>query len=273
MAKKFMIRCDMEGASGIVSYEQAEPGRSEYELGRKWFMSDLVALVKGLKEGGADEIRIFDEHCAGRNILLEELPAYDGVFVYAGKPVYEAECPGGIDSSFTGLILLGLHSKRGSAGCLLQHSYEPDIRDILIDGVSVGEIGSEARVAADFGVPLVMVTADSKGIEEARAFGAPECEYVSVKESLTEYGAICYPLAVTAKKIYEAAVRVASTEHGRAPMRGAVNVEVKFFDTAYAKKYRETFGDAKFSGKPYATAWSEYQAQKHAVAEELNKKN
>ena len=29
--KKFMIRCDMEGASGIVSYLQAEPQKSEYQ--------------------------------------------------------------------------------------------------------------------------------------------------------------------------------------------------------------------------------------------------
>ena len=52
--KKFMIRCDVEGVSGVVSYDQAEPGKPEYETGRKWFMSDLTALVKGLVDGGAD---------------------------------------------------------------------------------------------------------------------------------------------------------------------------------------------------------------------------
>ena len=30
-----MIRCDMEGVSGVVSYEQAEPGKAEYFFGKK----------------------------------------------------------------------------------------------------------------------------------------------------------------------------------------------------------------------------------------------
>jgi len=53
--KKYMIRCDIEGVSGVVSYEQAEPGKSEYELGLRMFKSDLCACVNGLLEGGADE--------------------------------------------------------------------------------------------------------------------------------------------------------------------------------------------------------------------------
>jgi D-aminopeptidase len=30
---KFVIRCNIEGVSGVVSYEQAEPGKSEYDFG------------------------------------------------------------------------------------------------------------------------------------------------------------------------------------------------------------------------------------------------
>ena len=28
--KRYMIRCDIEGVSGVVSYEQAEPGKPDY---------------------------------------------------------------------------------------------------------------------------------------------------------------------------------------------------------------------------------------------------
>ena len=31
--KKYMIRCDIEGVSGVVSYEQAEPGKPEFVFG------------------------------------------------------------------------------------------------------------------------------------------------------------------------------------------------------------------------------------------------
>ena len=67
--KKFVVRCDLEGASGIVSYVQAEPWQAEYQDGRRYFMSDLLALLKGLDDGGADVIQVYDEHCYGRNIL------------------------------------------------------------------------------------------------------------------------------------------------------------------------------------------------------------
>lgn len=270
MTKKFMIRCDMEGASGVVSYEQAEPTRDEYETGRLRFMRDLQALVCGLHDGGADEIHIFDEHCAGRNILLEQLPDLKGLYVYMGKPPYTAQSAGGLDATFEGLILLGFHAKRGSNGCLLQHTYEPDIRDIRINGRSVGEIGMEASVAADYGVPLVMVTADSAGIEEARDFGAADCRYVAVKQSMSEFGAICYPSAVTDKMIYEAAYAVASTAHTRCPIPQETAVlEIDFFDTPFAARFGKEYGKARTEGK-LTELWAEYQARKYQIAARLN---
>ena len=42
--KKYMIRCDIEGVSGVVSYEQAEPGRPEYAFGRRMFIDFGLAL-------------------------------------------------------------------------------------------------------------------------------------------------------------------------------------------------------------------------------------
>mgnify|MGYP002441526898 CR=1 FL=1 len=39
--KKYMIRCDIEGVSGVVSYEQADPSRPEFAFGQRMFMCDL----------------------------------------------------------------------------------------------------------------------------------------------------------------------------------------------------------------------------------------
>ena len=168
MAKqyKFMIRSDIEGVSGIVSYEQAEPGKNEYEAGRRLFMNDLLALVVGLREGGAGEIHIYDEHCAGRNILLDELP--EDVYIYVGKPPYTNDWAGGIDESFDGLIMLGYHSMRGTPNALLNHTYEPDLRGLILNGLHVGEIGMEIAIAECFGVPLALITGDSEGVREAK---------------------------------------------------------------------------------------------------------
>lgn len=53
---QYMIRCDMEGVSGVTSYDQVRPQSSEYAEARQWFMAELIALAEGLKEGGADRI-------------------------------------------------------------------------------------------------------------------------------------------------------------------------------------------------------------------------
>lgn len=205
--KKYVVRTDMEGASGIVSYEQAEPGSMEYAEGRRYFMSDLRALVYGLRDGGADEILLYDEHYYGRNIELDDLPAC--VHVFAGKPPYQKDWAGGLTRDCTGLILLGFHAKAGSSGCLLNHSYSLDICDIEINGRSVGEIGNEAAIAGELGVPLVMMTGDSAGVREAEML-VPGVAAVPVKESLSEFGALCRPVNETQKEIYAVARAVAS---------------------------------------------------------------
>jgi len=97
LMKKYMIRCDIEGVSGVVSYEQAEPGNPEFEFGKRMFMSDLLALIDGLNQGGADEIWGYDEHYYGRNIDIDRLPK--NVTSICGKPPYRLNWAGKLDDS------------------------------------------------------------------------------------------------------------------------------------------------------------------------------
>lgn len=269
--KKFVVRCDIEGVTGVVSYEQAEPGKSEFEFGRTMFMEDLLALVAGLNDGGADEILIYDEHYYGRNVDLNALPK--NVNVICGKPLYRTESAGGLDENTTGMILLGYHSKRGTKDALLNHTYEPDIKNIILNGVSVGEIGVEAAIAGDFNVPFVMITADSEGVREAREL-VENVEAVTVKESMSEFGALCYPNEKTAKEIYETAKKIASSKNiGIKPysVNGSATLEVEFFDTPFAKAYLEEFGKPVFNEKTVNECWIKYCSNKNAINEKLSK--
>ena len=256
----------MEGASGIVSYEQAIPKGSEYEAGRKYFMSDLLAALKGLTEGGADEIHIYDEHCDGRNIDPSVLS--ENVKVYCGKPPYTETWAGGLDRSFNGLILLGFHSKRGTENALLNHTYEPDIKDITLNGRSVGEIGMETYIAGYYGVPLLMMTGDSEGVKEAHDL-VPHVIGITVKESLSEYGAVCYPLSKTSQMIYEAAKKAAKSEDITYPLNiyGMVKMKITFFDTPYATQYRKLFGVPVFEEDNILICWARYWQNKLKVQE------
>jgi D-amino peptidase len=267
--KKYMIRCDIEGVSGVVSYEQAEPGKAEFEFGRRMFMSDLLAMVSGLNDGGADEIWIYDEHYYGRNIDTGALP--ENVTAICGKPPYRADWAGGLDSSFTGLLLLGFHSKRGT-GELLHHSYEPDIKDLILNGVSVGEIGIEAAIAGDYGVPMMMISADSAGVKEAETL-VPCVTGVRVKESLWHSGGACPSAKLTARLIHDAASGIVKKPPTAKPWR-IENPELKivFNPGPYLSKFQELFkcgGSITLKGKTVTAVWAEYWQMKLKTQEAM----
>jgi D-amino peptidase len=272
--KKVMIRCDIEGVSGVVSYDQAEPGKSEYEFGLRMFKADLCACIQGLLAGGADDIVIYDEHYYGRNIDPEWLP--EGVSFIAGKPPYRADWAGGLDDSFDGLVMVGFHSKFGT-GELLHHSYELENKDLRLNGTSVGEIGMETAIAGDHGVPLVLVTADSAGCAEAEAL-IPGVKTVPVKKSLGATGGQCYPADLTTKWIFDAAKEVAETlPPAKAWTLGDdVTLEVSLNPSTYADAIRSLnpqdindAGDLVIRGKSASAVWGDYwqrklEAQAHA---------
>lgn len=239
---KYMIRCDIEGVTGVVSYQQAEPGTPEFAYARQMLMADLMAAIEGLRDGGADRIIVYDEHYVGRNVDLSVLPSI--VSVICGKPPYREDWPGGLDASFAGVILLGLHSKWGTPGGVLAHTYEPDIRNIELNGVSVGEIGIEAAVAGDCGVPVVMVTADSAGVAEAEAL-LPGVRGVVVKEALGGASALCYPVQATRKLIHDTAAELVTTPPDVKPywVENNATLQITFNNGPYLKAVRQELSD------------------------------
>ena len=277
MAKKrYMIRCDIEGVSGVVSYEQAEPVKAEYAFGCRMFMADLTACVDGLIAGGADEIVIYDEHCGGHNINLGAMPAC--VAAICGKQPYRADWPGGLDDTFAGVVLLGFHSKYGTAGGLLHHTYELDIRDLRLNGVSVGEIGMEAAVAGDCGVPVLLVTGDSAGVAEAQKL-IPGVGGVVVKESLGETSGLCYSTAMTGPAIRAACERVVKNPPSVQPyvVGGDVTLEVELNDGPYLtivqrelKAYMTDERTLLIRGEGAAAVWSDYWHKKLHCQQQLS---
>lgn len=271
--KKFMIRSDMEGVSGVTSYEEVIPGTPGFSFGQRMMMEDLKALLLGLHEGGAGEIVIYDEHYYGRNIVLDDLP--DPVSVICGKPPYRNDWAGGIDDSFAGMIMLGFHSKAGTPGGLLHHTYEPDIADIRINDVSVGEIGVESAIAGECGVPMILLIGDSAGVAEARVL-ISSCLHVSVKQSLCEWGACCYPPAKTGQWIRAAGKQAASAAangsafHFGRNIRMEVDLRPGNYRAAYERLFPEDMrnGTVRLGGRAVLEAWAEYWSKKIAAQEE-----
>lgn len=203
---KWMIRVDMEGLTGVVDMNQVVPGASEYGFGKEMLMHDLNAVLSGLLQSEGDEAYLYDIHFYGRNVVFDRLDSR--IKVICGKPHYTPQNGAYVDDSFDGVILLGLHAKAETPGALLHHNYEHDIRTIHVNGLCVGEIGLEALMAGESGVPIVLVTADSEGCRETEALLSGTLT-VAVKESLGDAAALCYAPAATGPLLEKAAAACA----------------------------------------------------------------
>lgn len=256
---KIMIRSDIEGVTGVTTYEEAVGS----EFGKKMLTNDLNASIQGVLSTGDHEIIIYDEHTDGRNVDLESLP--DDVSVICGKPPYTPDW-GGIDSSFDAMIMVGFHARSGVEGALLPHSYSRKNLNIRINGKVVGEIGMEAAIAGDFAVPLLLVTGDSAGMAEAATM-IPNVETVTVKEAMGEFAARCFPPTLTAKLIYEAAAQVIKSPPAVKPLKfdGPVEMQIDLAESEYSKKLKNAYGELfvidntiQLNGKTVTEVWSRY---------------
>ena len=71
---KVYISTDMEGISGVVTWQQT--GRDErgpeYEKARHLLTADVNSAVEGILAAGAKEVVVMDGHSSGYNFIIEE---------------------------------------------------------------------------------------------------------------------------------------------------------------------------------------------------------
>ncbi len=273
--KKFAARSDMEGLYGVVSWSEVIPGTVTYEGARQWLHEEVDALARGLSVGGESYLEVYDEHYYGLNLNPGLLPK--GVGVIRGKPPYRADWPGGLDASFSGLILQGYHAMTGTAGGILSHTYEPDIAAIHINEKLVGEIGVEAAIAGEAGVPFVLYIGDRHGAEEARAL-VPGVETVIVKEGMGMQRGLCRNGKEVREEIESVARRVAKNRPAVKLLTfgSEVVLRVTLFPSAYRDRLRDDQpmiweGDEKvvLRAATVTAAWADYWAMKDAALEAI----
>ena len=198
---KIYIISDMEGITGVSHRRQTKPDTPEYKLAQQLLMGDLLAVIEGAHDGGAEEVVIYDLHESGKNILLEQLPPY--VKTIVGKPPATYGTVG-INESYSGLILVGNHAKTYTDGAIFPHAYSILDGTLSVNGMEIGEIGMEAMIAGTYGVPLIMVTGDAAAEMEAKSLCA-ETETAVVKYAAGFGTAMCCAPSYTRKLLYEKA--------------------------------------------------------------------
>jgi D-amino peptidase len=212
---KILIAADMEGITGVVSWDQVNPNHAEYARFRRLMTGDVNAAIRGAFEGGASEVLVSDGHNMGRNILIEELDPRARLNSGSPSPLSMVQ---GIDTGVNGVIYVGYHARIGTQNAILEHTWSDErVANLLINGQPFGEIGLNAAVCGHFGAPVLMISGDQSACAEATALlGA--LETVIVKTASGRMAAELLPPAVTQEMIQAGAKRaVQRLVSGQAP--------------------------------------------------------
>lgn len=184
---KIYIMTDLEGISGISSPSYISASNNRPDLiaeARKFMAADINACVEGCVRGGATEIIVKDCHGGGFNVTR--------AMVDSRADFIDGNTPGmrfaDIDGS-DGLILLGYHAKAGTPGAVCEHTMSSaGWQNAWVNGRSIGEIGIDAYIAGEHGVPVIMVSGDDKACKEAGEW-LPEAVLCQVKKGFSCGGA------------------------------------------------------------------------------------
>jgi len=213
--RKVYISADIEGISGVTGAEQTSAAGAEYARGRRLMTEDVNAVIRGALEGGASDILVNDSHGSMRNILPEELSRPARLISHSFKPDGMMQ---GLDESFDAVILVGYHAKADSPVGLFAHTGSGVVRDVQINGRSVGEGGMNTLFAAWYGVPVVMVTGDDVAVAQVKEV-ATEARGVVVKRAINQRAAELRPLAEARDDIQRAAREAVAGARKFAPRR------------------------------------------------------
>ncbi|MBP2327460.1 D-amino peptidase [Kibdelosporangium banguiense] len=227
---RIMISADMEGATGVTYTQDVVPGTEQWQRMRQLFTADVNAAVAGLCEGGAKTVLVNEAHSSQRNLLLEKLDRRAAMLTGRHKPLSMMQ---GIDSGVDGVVFLGYHTGAGTEGVLAHTYMENSITGVWLDGVLASEGRLNAVMAAEHGVPVLLVTGDDKTCEDANEY-VPAARVVAVKECVSRYAAICLPPARTAELIREQSAAAMSLAGRTAGVQAPHRIEVEFDATHLA---------------------------------------
>lgn len=223
---RIVISADMEGATGVTWPDDCEPGNPAWQRCRSMFTSDVNAAIAGFFDGGASSVMVNEAHSTMRNLLLEDLDPRAEMLTGRHKDLTMVE--GVQHPDVCGVAFVGYHTGAGTDGVLAHTYLANSITGVWVDGVPAGEGCLNAVVAAEFGVPVVLVTGDDLTCQDAGTY-APDAVTAAVKQHVSRYAAVCRPPVVTFELIRAAAKQAAALCVRAEPVTGRTyQVEVEF---------------------------------------------
>jgi D-amino peptidase len=222
---KIYIVTDLEGVTGVFKFKQTrEKETPEFREAMRLLMGDIAAVAEGLRQGGATEIVALDGHDGGDNFIPACMVA-DAQYI-TGRPrgitLY------GLDNTFAGAVLLGMHAMNGTPDGVLHHTQSSLAEaKYCYDGIEQGEIYQFAAIAGHFDVPVILVTGDEAACREAHRLLGEALPTVAVKRGISREAAVLRAPAETLPMLAEGARRAMAALSRRQPLKPAFPVNLR----------------------------------------------
>lgn len=198
---KVLLVYDMEGLTDVTTGGTTF-GSDAYADARLSLAADVNAAIEGLLQAGAGEVVLTDGHGSGNpepDYPLERLPA--GARHEVREQPYDPYLAV-LDDDYSAVVAIGMHGGSGGGG-FLAHTMLAHARWIA-NGFDMNESMILAAIAAQSGVPLILVTGDDVLKNEIERY-SPKTRYVTVKVAKSYGSAEARPRAQVSNEIESAA--------------------------------------------------------------------
>jgi D-amino peptidase len=183
---RLLIVADMEGVSGIDSYEQTHQRHPSYQHGVRLLCQEINVIARAAFETGAQSVSVMDLHGGGGNLDPELLD--DRV------PIVPEDLSPGYDLAF----LVGFHPMAGDPTGFISHTMTHGVA-LAVNGSQIGELALFGWWLGEHGVPIGLISGDRAATAEANRF-FPDTPTLSVKQAESWSRATCVPV----EQAYEA---------------------------------------------------------------------
>jgi D-amino peptidase len=180
---KVFLSADIEGVTGLTSVDETNADHQNFAAFAKQMTREVAAACEGALAAGADEILIKDAHWTARNIDATMLPRQARLIRgWSGHPLGMMD---GLNESFAASLFIGFHSRAGSAGNPLAHTWSGTvIQELKVNDIPASEFRMGALTSNYLGVPTAFLSGDLDLCREVKDY----CEGMETFATFTGRG-------------------------------------------------------------------------------------
>ncbi len=230
---KILMMTDLEGVSGVVSFEdQTYSTGKYYEKAKELLTREVNAAVDGLLSEGAEEIVVVDGHGAGA-VAFEML--HPQAKLLHGRPLFSRQARNEWQSSFDATVMIGQHAMAGIETGNLNHTQNSKNIDYYrLNGQYIGEIAQWSLYCGALGLPMIFLSGDQAACDEAADL-IPGITTAAVKKGMNRTSAICLSKE-RSQELIKSQIAKAFQNHKQNPIEplvwpGPYKLEKRFFQS------------------------------------------